>query len=115
MQEVVEQTIMPPHSFSFFVAVCFTLNYIIGSGFLTLPWAFYETGWLLSLIILGIVTLVSVLASWFILEAMARAEILTNHQKSLSSSSLGGGESINDDDKVIGGGGGHHVGGVKVN
>ena len=26
-----------------FVCACFTLNYIIGTGFLTLPWAF-ETG-----------------------------------------------------------------------
>ena len=71
---------MPPHSFSFVVAVCFTLNYIIGSGFLTLPWAFYETGWLLGLLLLGIVSVVSILASSFILEAMARAEVLTNFE-----------------------------------
>ena len=67
------------HKFSFFVACCFTLNYIIGSGFLTLPWAFYETGWALGLLVLTGVTVLSIVASWFILEAMARAELLVQH------------------------------------
>ena len=30
--------------FSFWVAVAFTVNYIMGTGFLTLPWAFSEAG-----------------------------------------------------------------------
>ena len=30
--------------FSFGVTVAFTLNYIIGTGFLTLPWGFNQTG-----------------------------------------------------------------------
>jgi len=38
--------------FSFMIAVAFTLNYIMGTGFLTLPWAFHQTG-----ILLGSVTL----------------------------------------------------------
>ena len=74
-----ESVAQAPHNFSFFVATCFTLNYIIGSGFLTLPWAFYETGWCLGLFLLGLITLGSIGASWFILEAMARAEALTRH------------------------------------
>lgn len=32
------------HSFSFMVGVAFSLNYIMGTGFLTLPWAFSQTG-----------------------------------------------------------------------
>ena len=31
---------MNTNKFSFVVAVAFTLNYIIGTGFLTLPWSF---------------------------------------------------------------------------
>ena len=32
------------HGFSFLVGVAFSLNYIMGTGFLTLPWAFSKTG-----------------------------------------------------------------------
>jgi hypothetical protein len=36
-----------PHGFSFIVGVAFSLNYIMGTGFLTLPWAFSKTGYVL--------------------------------------------------------------------
>jgi hypothetical protein len=39
-------TVGPQH-FSFTVAVLFTLNYIMGTGFLTIPWAFNQSGILL--------------------------------------------------------------------
>lgn len=45
--------------FSPFVAFCFTINYILGTGFLTLPWAFVQGGVLLStltLVSMGIVS-----------------------------------------------------------
>lgn len=65
-----------PTTFTFFTACCFTLNYIIGTGFLTLPWAFYESGWLAGVLVLGLMTIFSIFASCFILEAMARAQVL---------------------------------------
>ena len=50
-------------SFSFSVSVCFTCNYIIGTGFLTIPFAFHSSGWLLSamvLIGLGFLSIMSI-------------------------------------------------------
>lgn len=57
---------------SFLVAVCFTLNYIIGTGFLTLPWAFNKTGHLLGFLVLFVLTMFSSLSVVFLLESMAR-------------------------------------------
>jgi hypothetical protein len=41
-----------PSGFSPFVAFCFTINYILGAGFLTIPWAFVQSGLVLSSIML---------------------------------------------------------------
>ena len=38
--------------FSPLVAFCFTINYILGAGFLTIPWAFVQSGLVLSSIML---------------------------------------------------------------
>jgi len=63
-----------PHpKFSFWVGVCFTLNYVVGSGFLTLPWAFQKTGPLLGVLILAVFSYFSIIAVCFILEASDRA------------------------------------------
>lgn len=64
------------HSFTFAVAVCFTLNYIIGTGFLTLPWAFRQTGFVLGSLVLLVFTGFSIASVIFILEAISRAEDL---------------------------------------
>ena len=68
----------PPcaRSFSTFVAVCFTVNYIMGTGFLTIPWAFHSAGIVLSFIVLALVCLISDVSKSFVLEAMARASAL---------------------------------------
>lgn len=62
--------------FPYWITVAFTLNYIIGSGFLTLPWAFEEAGVLLGIIILFIFGFFSTISVFFILETMARADKL---------------------------------------
>ena len=64
------------HGFSFMVAVAFSLNYIMGTGFLTLPWAFSQTGYALSVGILALIIIPSVVAVLMVLEAMARADVL---------------------------------------
>lgn len=64
--------------FSFLTAVAFCLNYIIGCGFLTLPWAFVEVGIIPSLILLIMMGLFAISSSIYTLEAMARAN--TIHQ-----------------------------------
>merc|ERR1719203_745596 len=60
--------------FSPFIAVCFTVNYLVGTGFLTLPWAFVQGGLILSTILLIIATGISDIVKDFLLEGMARAE-----------------------------------------
>lgn len=66
----------------FWVAVCFTLNYIVGSGFLTLPFAFYEAGYILGLVSLLILVVLAIVSVIFILETGERAKAL-NRRKSL--------------------------------
>mmetsp|Transcript_8511 Transcript_8511/g.8625 ORF Transcript_8511/g.8625 Transcript_8511/m.8625 type:complete len:482 (+) Transcript_8511:100-1545(+) len=73
-----------PEGFSFMVAIAFTLNYIMGTGFLTLPWAFYEAGLGAGVFILSISCLVAVISVFFILESIARGEMLEEHAISLS-------------------------------
>ena len=57
--------------------MAFTLNYIMGAGFLALPWAFYQVG-----IVVGITTfiftfVICVIASSFVLEAISRGQLLS--------------------------------------
>ena len=54
-----------------FVCACFTLNYIIGTGFLALPWAFERAGILLSAFGMVAVCIVANTASNYILSSMA--------------------------------------------
>mmetsp|Transcript_23387 Transcript_23387/g.32768 ORF Transcript_23387/g.32768 Transcript_23387/m.32768 type:complete len:582 (-) Transcript_23387:234-1979(-) len=60
-----------------FVCACFTFNYLLGTGFLTIPWAFERAGLVLSTIGMILVCFVANMASDYILTAMARAEALT--------------------------------------
>mmetsp|Transcript_60439 Transcript_60439/g.118974 ORF Transcript_60439/g.118974 Transcript_60439/m.118974 type:complete len:517 (+) Transcript_60439:45-1595(+) len=62
-----------PPKFTFWVGVCFTLNYVVGSGFLTLPWAFEQTGAILGVLVLIVFTVFAIFATLFILEASVRA------------------------------------------
>ena len=64
--------------FTFWVAVCFTLNYVIGSGFLTLPWAFNVAGIGFASLVLSAVSALSLLTCWKLLEVMARANKLVD-------------------------------------
>ncbi|OEU19627.1 hypothetical protein FRACYDRAFT_235686 [Fragilariopsis cylindrus CCMP1102] len=68
-------------SLSPFVCACFTLNYLIGTGFLTLPWAFERAGILLSMIAMCIICFVSNIGVDFIVTSCARAEVLMSYRK----------------------------------
>ena len=65
--------------FSFVVTMAFTLNYIIGSGFLTIPWAFAETGCLLGFIIMLALYFLSTASANFLVETLARASYAFEH------------------------------------
>jgi hypothetical protein len=49
-------------------------------GFLTLPWAFTETGYVLGTAVMIAIVVPSIIAAYFVLEAMARAEALSHCQ-----------------------------------
>ncbi|KAL3923430.1 MAG: hypothetical protein SGILL_001663 [Bacillariaceae sp.] len=66
--------------FSPFVAFCFTINYILGTGFLTIPWAFVQSGLVLSTILMILAAIASDIAKDFLLETMARAEAMLDDQ-----------------------------------
>ena len=68
-------------SLSPFVCACFTLNYLIGTGFLTLPWAFERAGILLSMIAMCIICFVSNIGVDFIVTSCARAEVLMSYRR----------------------------------
>lgn len=52
IQKAADKAAQNPSGFSPFVAFCFTINYILGAGFLTIPWAFAQSGLVLSSIML---------------------------------------------------------------
>lgn len=62
------------HKTPSFVTYCFTVNYILGVGVLGIPWAFNEAGYILSPIVLGLVSLISYITANYFLETLARAE-----------------------------------------
>jgi amino acid permease len=68
---------MPPKGFGSVIAVTFTLNYIIGTGFLTLPWAFFASGDVLATAVLLFITFLAVCSALMILESMARAAAIS--------------------------------------
>lgn len=60
--------------FSPFIAFCFIINYIVGTGFLTIPWAFVQGGLILSTLLLVLAGIASDIAKTYLLETMSRAE-----------------------------------------
>jgi amino acid permease len=60
------------------VAWAFTIAYIIGVGVLGIPYAFYQGGIILSLLLLGISSFVSYCSIIWIIECQARARALLN-------------------------------------
>ena len=64
--------------FGFLVAVAFTVNYIMGTGFLTLPFATAQAGSVLALVALFSMAALSNIAKDYVLESSARAELIEN-------------------------------------
>jgi hypothetical protein len=60
------------HTLSFYETVAFTVNYVMGTGFLTIPWAFFQAGTVLSLGTITVMVVPAFLAIIYVLEAMSR-------------------------------------------
>ncbi|KAJ3432672.1 hypothetical protein M0812_21615 [Anaeramoeba flamelloides] len=66
---------------SLLTAYAFSVNYILGIGVLSLPYAFYSAGLLLSFVLLTLVTVVSSITVMYIIEAQSRAVALDRFSK----------------------------------
>ena len=76
--------------FSVPVSIAFCINYIVGAGSLTIPWAFHQSGSLLGVLMMLVMFYFSISAVLFLLESMARAEALYTPLISSLSSSVDG-------------------------
>lgn len=56
--------------------MAYIFNLIVGTGALTMPRAFSETGWLLAVISLTVLACISYLTATFMIEAMAVANAI---------------------------------------
>ena len=65
--------------FSPFIAFCFTVNYIVGTGFLTIPWGFVQGGLAFSTVLLVLAAVGSDIAKDYLLETMSRAEVMLDN------------------------------------
>jgi amino acid permease len=63
-----------------FLAFCFTINYILGTGFLTIPWAFVQGGLILSTILFLLAAITSDISKGYLLETVTRAEEMLDDQ-----------------------------------
>ena len=63
--------------YSLLVALCFTLNYLIGSGILGLPYEFWKSGYMLASIIMIISAFLTYFTHIYCVEAIIRAEAVT--------------------------------------
>jgi amino acid permease len=67
---------MHHHGLSEWAVVCFTVNVIMGSGFLDVPHAMMESGVILGVIVLVVVTILQWLAACMLAEVVARSHAL---------------------------------------
>lgn len=72
-----EETQKEEAKFGYWVAVSFTVNYIMGCGFLGVPDAFLKSGVLLGPVVMVCFAILCNLSKDYLLEVMSRAEAIT--------------------------------------
>lgn len=90
LRVAVEDSSSKKKGFGFVVAVAFTVNYIMGTGFLTLPYATAQTGSVLAIVALFSMAALSNIAKDYVLESSARAELIENPSCFLTEGQAGG-------------------------
>ena len=58
-----------------FLGFFFMINYVIGAGFLGIPYAFYHTGLIVGMVSLAVISFVSWCSSTWVVETMSRAQV----------------------------------------
>ena len=72
-----------PH-YSLFVAICFSLNYSIGSGILGLPYEYYNAGFVLGSVLLIYLGLLTYITYTFVMDGIQRAQAITTLSQNFS-------------------------------
>ena len=70
-------------TYSPFTAYCFTVNYILGVGVLGMPYGFVKAGWLLSVLVLFLISAFSWVTGMWIVQAQQRAKVNLHQQLEL--------------------------------
>ena len=63
--------------YSLFVAICFSLNYSIGSGILGLPYEYYNAGFILGSILLIFIGFLTYITYCYVVDGIQKAEAIT--------------------------------------
>ena len=67
----------PPKTVNIFLGFFFMVNFVLGTGFLSIPYAFYHTGIVAGAITLVVISFISWNCAIWELEVMARAQVNT--------------------------------------
>jgi amino acid permease len=62
----------------------YLFNLIVGTGALTMPAAFANSGWLISLVVVILLCFISYITTTFVIESMSSANAIIKYQKSKS-------------------------------
>mmetsp|Transcript_7867 Transcript_7867/g.15201 ORF Transcript_7867/g.15201 Transcript_7867/m.15201 type:complete len:489 (-) Transcript_7867:92-1558(-) len=65
-----------PPKLNSFQAYFFTINSVMGTGFLCIPWVFQNSGWLFGIIVLAFFAIQSAVLSFMLLESISRTNAL---------------------------------------
>lgn len=68
-------------TYSPIVCYCFTVNYVLGVGVLSMPYCFYHSGYVLSSVVLLFVTLMAIVTANYTSDSHARAQLISAHSK----------------------------------
>lgn len=79
----------PSSGLGFLASTCMTLNFILGAGFLSIPWAYNSAGIALGIVTTAIVSLVCNVSKNVIIEALSRAQAIRRLLRRSSSTRAG--------------------------
>eukprot|EP00118_Oscarella_pearsei_P014556 m.125378 g.125378 ORF g.125378 m.125378 type:complete len:545 (+) comp37872_c0_seq2:145-1779(+) len=80
-----EMADVPGGTFGLFLGFFYTLNIVVGTGFLGMPYAILKAGVLVSGLAMLVIVFFAVVTTLWVLEAMSRAQALEHHQKTKAS------------------------------
>jgi amino acid permease len=71
-----------PACFGLWTGYFFLINSTVGAGFLTIPWTYDKAGWVYSMLVQLITTLISILLAYQLIEVMAKVEVIIKMRES---------------------------------